>query len=296
MNVPFFTCGGLFWWVDRYFYADWRIQECIWTKRCRLLDPYRIRRASGKFGDCYQALMKFVNDWEIPQPPKKAVVFLHGLYQGTAGFEKMGSHFDKDYETAAFSYPMLRYDIVRTVDALNKFLDKRADIGELNFVATGIGGLILRAALSGNPDWAKKVGRSVFIAVGSRGYAQLRQYHDKKWFRWVFGRMADLLLPEYAVAGIPPMSKEFALIMAGREDGKGVCPWLNGDNDGILRVADAKDKTAKADFLAMNRLNPLLLTDDQIIGLTYGFVKNGQFGTGKRIRVGQYAANLWDDN
>ena len=86
------------------------------------------------------------------------------------------------------------------------------------------------------------------------------------------------------------------MIMAGREDGKGVCPWLNGDNDGILRVADAKDKTAKADFLAMNRLNPLLLTDDQIIGLTYGFVKNGQFGTGKRIRVGQYAANLWDDN
>ena len=295
MNVPFFTCGGLFWWVDRYSYAGWRIQECIWTKRCRLLDPYRIRRAAGKFNDCYQALMRFVNDWEIPRPPKNAVVFLHGLYQGTGTFEKMTRRFADDYETMVFAYPMLRFDIVRTVAALNDFLNRRSDVQRINFVATGIGGMILRCALAGNPEWAGKVGRSVFVAVGSRGYGQLKKYCKKKWFPWVFGKMNNLLIPEYAQLRVPPMSKEFAIIMAGREDGKGVCPWLGGDNDGLLCVADARDKTAKADFLAMNRLNPFLLTDNQICSLTYSFVKNGQFGTGKRIRTEQLMTNLWDN-
>ena len=295
MNVPFFTCGGLFWWVDRYSYAGWRIQECIWTKRCRLLDPYRIRRAAGKFNDCYQALMRFVNDWEIPRPPKNAVVFLHGLYQGTGTFEKMTRRFADDYETMVFAYPMLRFDIVRTVAALNDFLNRRSDVQRINFVATGIGGMILRCALAGNPEWAEKVGRSVFVAVGSRGYGQLKKYCKKKWFPWVFGKMNNLLIPEYAQLRVPPMSKEFAIIMAGREDGKGVCSWLGADNDGLLRVADARDKTAKADFLAMNRLNPFLLTDDQICSLTYSFVKNGQFGTGKRIRTEQLMTNLWDN-
>ena len=295
MNVPFFTCGGLFWWVDRYSYAGWRIQECIWTKRCRLLDPYRIRRAAGKFNDCYQALMRFVNDWEIPRPPKNVVVFLHGLYQGTGAFEKMTRRFADDYETMVFAYPMLRFDIVRTVAALNDFLKRRSDVPRMTFVPTGIGGMILRCALAGNPEWAGKVGRSVFVAVGARGYGQLKKYCKKKWFPWVFGKMNNLLIPEYAQLRVPPMSKEFAIIMAGREDGKGVCSWLGGDNDGLLRVADARDKTAKADFLAMNRLNPFLLTDDQICSLTYSFVKNGQFGTGKRIRTEQLMTNLWDN-
>ena len=295
MNFPFFTCGGLFWWVDRYSYAGWRIQECIWTKRCRLLDPYRVRRAAGKFNDCYQALMRFVNDWEIPRPPKKAVVFLHGLYQGTGAFEKMTRRFAADYETMVFAYPMLRFDIGRTVAALNDFLSRRSDIEQLNFVATGIGGMILRCAFAGNPEWAAKTGRSVFIAVGSRGYGQLKKYQKKKWFPWVFGKMAKLLVPEYALTQVPKMSKEFAVIMAGREDGKGVCQWLGCDNDGLLCVADARDKKAKADFLAMNRLNPFLLTDNQICSLTYSFVKNGQFGTGKRIRTEQLMTDLWDN-
>ncbi len=239
--------------------------------------------------------MKFVNDWEIPQPPKKAVVFLHGLYQGTAGFEKMARRFADDYEVMDFSYPMKRFDIMRTIVALNDFLNRRSDIEQLNFVATGIGGMILRCALAGNPDWAEKVGRSVFVAVGARGYGQLKKYCKKKWFPWVFGKMNKLLIPEYALTQVPRMTKEFAVIMAGKEDGKGVCPWLNGDNDGILRVSDARDKTAKADFLAMGRINPFLLTDDQIVGLTYSFVKNGQFGTGKRIRTEQLMTNLWDN-
>lgn len=239
--------------------------------------------------------MRFVNDWEIPRPPKNAVVFLHGLYQGTGTFEKMTRRFADDYETMVFAYPMLRFDIVRTVAALNDFLNRRSDVQRINFVATGIGGMILRCALAGNPEWAEKVGRSVFVAVGSRGYGQLKKYCKKKWFPWVFGKMNNLLIPEYAQLRVPPMSKEFAIIMAGREDGKGVCPWLGGDNDGLLRVADARDKTAKADFLAMNRLNPFLLTDNQICSLTYSFVKNGQFGTGKRIRTEQLMTNLWDN-
>ena len=239
--------------------------------------------------------MRFVNDWEIPRPPKNAVVFLHGLYQGTGTFEKMTRRFADDYETMVFAYPMLRFDIVRTVAALNDFLNRRSDVQRINFVATGIGGMILRCALAGNPEWAEKVGRSVFVAVGSRGYGQLKKYCKKKWFPWVFGKMNNLLIPEYAQLRVPLMSKEFAIIMAGREDGKGVCSWLGGDNDGLLRVADARDKTAKADFLAMNRLNPFLLTDDQICSLTYSFVKNGQFGTGKRIRTEQLMTNLWDN-
>ena len=81
MAFPFFTCGGLFYWVDRYSYAGWRIQESIWTRRCRLLDPFNIRRGSGSLEACFDSLHYFLNAWEIDRPKKKAVVFIHGLFQ-----------------------------------------------------------------------------------------------------------------------------------------------------------------------------------------------------------------------
>lgn len=295
MAFSFFTWGGLFYWADRYAYAGWRIQECIWTKRCRLLDPYQIRRATGSFEACHQKLSDYLKDWEIPAPPSKAVVFIHGLFQTPYAFEKIARRFSGDYEIMMFSYPMLRFDVAKSADVLNKFLDRRSDTTKVNFIAAGTGGLILRRAAGENPGWLSKIGRSVFIAVPSKGYRQAEKYKGKWWFRRLFGQAVDLLVPGTVAAKIPPMVGEFSVIIAGKEDNSGILPFFKTDNDGLLCVEDARDERAKEEFLALNRTHFSLLKDDQVIELAYSFIRSGRFGTGKRIRKEQILTNLWDN-
>ena len=290
---PFFTCGGLFYWVDRHSYAGWRIQESIWTRRCRLLDPYNIKRAAGSFELCYDTMLYFLRAWEVMPPPKKAVVMIHGLFQRPSSFEKMSRGFQKNFEPIVFSYPMLRFDLVKSARALNALLDRRQDISQINFVVYGMGGLILRQAIELNPSWLERIGRSVFLAVPNHGYSWADKWKEKWWYKWALGAAGKCILPETAEA-LFPMKGDFGVIMGGKDDAKGFMPLFKQDNDGILTVAAAKQNGAREEYLALNKTHFFLHQDDKILELALSFLNTGRFGRGMRIRKEQSYTNLWD--
>ncbi len=293
MAFPFFTCGGLFYWVDRYSYAGWRIQESMWTRRCRLLDPYNIKRTVGTFDACSDTLSYFLRAWEIPPPSKNAVVIIHGLFQRPSSFEGMAHSLQKSFEPIVFSYPMLRFDLVKSARTLNALLEGRPDIDRINFVAYGTGGLILRQAIALNPEWLEKMDRSVFLAVPNHGYSFADKWKDKKWYKWVFGAAGTNLLPQTADA-LPPMIGEFGVIIGGKDDEKGFNPFLKKDNDGLLTVDGAKYDNAKEDYLALNKTHFFLHQDDKVVEMVHSFLNTGRFGRGVRVRKEQNYTNLWD--
>lgn len=293
MTFPFFTWGGLFYWIDRYSYSGWRIQEAMWSRRCRLLDPFNIRRASGTFDECYERMNYFLKAWEIEDRKKKAVVLIHGLFQCPSSFEKMVDVLRKQYEPVVFSYPMLRFSLVKSGMALNAMLNRRQDLEQINFVACGMGGLILRQAIDLNPEWLGKIGRSVFMAVPARGYAWLQKWKDKKAYRWLLGEAGTNILPETAQA-LFPMNGDFGVVIAGKEDEKGINPLFKEDNDGVLTVKDAHCAEAREEFTARDKTHFFLHRDDKLIEMTHNFLNTGHFGSGLRIRKEPDYTNLWE--
>ena len=293
MTFPFFTCGGWFYWIDRYSYAEWRIQESMWTGRCRVLDPFDIRRAVGTFDECRERLRYLIDAWKIDEPKKKAVVLIHGLFQRPSSFGKIADALRAFYEPVFFSYPTLRFDLESSASALNEALNRRPEREQINFVASGMGGLILRQAIAQNPEWLPKIGRSVFLAVPTHGYSWLQKWKDKKIFRYL-GEAGKNILPERADA-LFPMKGDFGAIIAGTEDEKGINPFFKEDNDGVLTVKDAHCAEAKEEFTARGKTHFFLHRDDKLIGMTQSFLTTGHFGSGQRIRKEQNYTNIWDD-
>ena len=284
MNFPFFTFGGLFYRTDKYSYAGWRIQKFLWTNRCRLLDPWQIRRASGSFDVCKHRLEEFVRAWEIPSPPKKAVVFLRGYFQTPYAFSALEKELSADFEILHFSAPLTRRKPEEIVEALKEYLNARPDIGELNFVATGVGGEVLRMLLAADAALAGKTARSLFVAAPAKGYGCLESKKDSKFFKFFFGACFDLLVPSRAAGTVPPMKGEFAELFGGKDAEKGFLPWLKGDNDGVLRTDEAQLPNAKESYLAADEWHWSLLRGKRTVGMIAHFLRNGRFGTGKRIR------------
>lgn len=293
MAFPFFTCGGMFYWMDRYDYAGWRIQESMWTRRCRLLDPFNIKRSVGSFEECHKKLLYFLRAWECEAPVKKAAVIIHGLFQRPASFEKMAGALKENFEPVVFSYPMLRFSLMKSAKVLNTMLDARPDIEQFNFVAYGSGGLILRQAAALKPAWSEKTGRTVFIAVPQQGYSQFEKWKDKGLYKSLLGAAGTNILPETAQA-LPAMPGECGSIIAGKDNGKGVLPFLKEDNDGILKVKDARYDGMKEEYMAVDKNHFFLHRDEKLIEMTQSFLSTGKFGRRVRIRKEQSYTNLWD--
>ncbi|MBO4520126.1 MAG: hypothetical protein J5787_02860 [Alphaproteobacteria bacterium] len=294
MSFPFFTYGGLFYWIDKYSYAGWRVQESMWTHRCRLLDPFNVKRCAGSFEQCHNALFTFQQAWEVPSPPKKAVVFIHGLFQRPSSFEKIARYFQKDYEPIVFSYPTLRFSLAKSAQILNALLEHRKDLEQINFVAYGTGGLILRQIMGENPSWKDKIGRSVFLATPHRGYSWAEKWNNKKWYRLLLGEAGQSILPEIAKK-LPLPSGDFGVIIAGKDDEKGVLPLFKEDNDGILPVKEAHCIGAKEEFMALNKTHFFLHQDDKLIEMAHSFLSTGRFGRGVRIRKEQNYSSMWEN-
>lgn len=294
MNFPFFTFGGLFYRADKYTYGGWRIQKFLWTNRCRLLDPWHIRRASGSFDACKHRLEDFFKAWELPAPPKKAVVFLRGYFQTPFVFSAFEKNLSADYEIVHFSCPLTRQKPDEIVKGLSEYLAARPDIREINFVATGIGAELLRIALSKDDSLTKRLGRSVFIAAPSDGYKVFEKRKDNRFLRFLFGACFDLLVPSQDGKAIPPMSGDFAQIYGGRESERGFCPFLKGDNDGWIRVDEAQTPNAKESYFAADEWHYSVLRDKKTVDLACHFIRNGRLGSGRRIRKDPTITNLWD--
>lgn len=294
--APFFTFGGLFYWQDRYAYADWKIQENIWSKRCRILDTYNVCRYLGTYAECRERLNLFVKNWELTVPSSQAVVILPGIYRGKRKFTRMIDEFKSaNFEVIFVSMPMLRYSVKEKAEALDKLLSERPDLTTIHFIATGADGLVLRQAAALPSVWHDKIGRSMLISVPNNGLSWATKKRTKRWYRLLFGNMGESLLPSKAKK-IPLMTGEFATMSGGKGDGsRGFIPFFKGDDDGLLTPKDMKHPNAKADFLITGGIHFTLTRDKRAIEICKQFIIFG-YSNKKRGRKDSKLMNFLIDN
>lgn len=285
-NFSFFTFGGLQLWCDRFVYNGWRIQENHWSKRCRLLDPFNIRRACGSYNECLDALEKAKKIWEMPSPSEHLILLIHGLGGTSNYFRVMQNHLRKaGFEAVAISYPSTRLDLQAHVANLIVLLNNLNGVNKVSFVTHGLGGLIVRELLAKKNSWQHKtkVERLVQIAPPNNGSMLAVKLNQYAFFRILLGPCLKNLTPE-AVTEIPLPSCEFGIIAGGRNNEKGFCPFFfQSDNDLIIKVEETRIQ-GFTDFWVVNIIHSFLGRSVNVITSIEHFLNTGRFNKVKKVK------------
>ncbi len=285
-NIPFFTFGGLHWWEDVYFRSGWKIQRNLWTRKCRLLDSFNIRRAKGSFNFCKNTLDNFFVDWELDDDKNTHLVILvHGLSRTFKVFNKLSSLLKLNgFSAFSFSYPSRYYSLKSSAEALNLFLNNLDRYKSVSFVSHNIGGILLRIIMNDkNANWKSKIDveKIVQISPPNQGAVLVKKMLKYKIFNLVFGKSLKELVPEN-IKKIPPFppKTDFGIIIGAKNDEKGLAPYLKEDNDGIINVSENLLVGTK-DIFTIPSVHPFIVYNEKIYDPIITFLKTGRFNKAK---------------
>ncbi|WP_417427689.1 esterase/lipase family protein [Kiloniella sp.] len=248
INIQLPTLGGKQFWRDEFIYASWRIQFNLYSGHFRLLDPDDKRQAWGTFEDCFSVFEHYkVQKQIIPpvHPDTEGVhllVMVHGITRSGDTFQKMKRVFtDQGYEVAAITYPSTKAFIHEHADQLARILSRRNDIKAVSFVTHSMGGLVVRQLLANLTYWKARINidRLLMIAPPNQGSAIAVWAKQLAFYKIIYGKSGQELVPD-SVQKIPMPECETAIIAGGKSDGEGYNPFLPGDDDGVVSVAEAR--------------------------------------------------------
>lgn len=178
-----------------------------------------------------------------PKSPRVPVVVVHGALRGRMGLVPTAwilRHNGLDART--FGYRTRTDSLQAHARALSTFLDtwlgdSRPEV--IGFVTHSMGGLVVRAYLAEAGERHADVQRVVMLSPPNRGSALAAKHANGAAFRWLYGTAASELLPN-AVQSLPglPSSAEVLVLAGGRGDCRGYNPGLEGDDDGVVAVAE----------------------------------------------------------
>lgn len=280
MKFEFFTLGGSQFWEDVFFYQKWRIQRNYETKKCRLLDPWDIRRHEGTFESCRKAFFRYIEIYELSRQKGPMIVMFHGLFDSKNIFKPLWREALKDgFEAAAVNYPSTQKHIESHVRQLTFFMEHLEDIKEVSFVTKGTGGLILRYMLKLNSPWQKriKIKRIVQVNPPNQGSRLFSKLNNSRISRMIFGPMLGDCSPAKAMY-VPefPKDAEFGIINC-ESWGKWFLSLLpKSMGQALYRKDDALLNSAKdvAEIKSFH-LNPF--NDEIVVEKTMNFIKKGKF-------------------
>lgn len=278
-NIPVKTLGGRQFWADQHVFQGWRIQEHVFTRHFRLLDPENYRRAWGSREHCEGVFEQACKDLELQSKSDHLVVLLHGLGRSRHSLKKMEANLvASGFEVAAVNYPSTRRSIDEHAAQVEKILAERTDVKEVSFVTHSMGGIVVRALLHRKGSWKESIrtGRVVMLAPPSQGSLAADFLKDSLPFQLIAGEAGQQLEPQ-AMAQLPPPPCSFGIIAGGKGDDKGYNPILPGDDDGVVTVENAKLEEA-ADFLLVHSSHTNIMNQDEVVAATLSFLKNGSFG------------------
>lgn len=235
-HIPVRTFGGRHFWADLTIAPTHRIQRHVWTGHCRLLDRDDRRRAFGTLEHCQAAAARLRSE---AMPPGTLVVMLHGLYRSRRCFRVLEQRLlDAAWDVVAPNYPSGHADLCQLGDWLNGLMTGIRGYRQVVFVTYSLGGLVLRSALAGDPAWRRRMPIAGIVQIGppNRGAQAAGVIRALPPGNRITGPAARLLcepidLPE-PPADIPVM------VIAGGTGGTGFNPFLDGDDDGLVRVAE----------------------------------------------------------
>jgi len=233
------TMGGRQFWSDRLIYAGWRIQENVITGHSRLLDARNIRRAWGTFDHCLARFEEMRERHRLRPHRTHVVIMVHGLLKAHGMFRGLGRWLAKrNIDSLGFTYASTRHSVATHAKALCHVLDHLGDVGAVTFVTYSLGALVVRKALA-KGSWRERIEvRGLFmIAPPNRGARMAEIIAKRGPGRWLVAPVAADLMPARA-RRLPKPDVDYAIVAGGTGKAKGFNPFLAGDNDGYVRVAE----------------------------------------------------------
>jgi pimeloyl-ACP methyl ester carboxylesterase len=270
------TLGGRQFWGDVYYFRGWRIQQNVFTKHHRLIDPNDVRHSWGSYEECQKAFELVREKLELVPPTGPAVILIHGLMQSSKSMASMRSSLQEaGFSTIVFDYPSSQVTIPEAAKYLDRMIQSLEGYDELNFVVHSMGGLVVRAYTAEYSD--PRIKRMVMLGTPNHG-AELADITQRYWIvRTAAGpgarqlvTKADGLIPK-----LPVPNFEFAVIAGSRGNKYGWNPLIPGDDDGTVTVASTRLKGA-ADFTTVRALHSRLLWNEVAISHTVNFIKDGR--------------------
>lgn len=240
-NIAFPTLGGRQVWADRYLHAGWRIQENVFTGHTRLLDPRDIRRCWGPYAACRAEFERIRAERNIAPHGEHLVLLVHGLGRSRASFSGLELALkEAGYDVAGVGYPSTRRSLSANADSLEALIGDLEGVRRISFVTHSLGGLLVRELLARDAGWRDRitVDAVVMIAPPSQGSAMadvLQYVPPVNWLLW--RGLYDATSERVATLPVPDIP--FGIVAAGR-GGTGYNPFLTGDDDLLVRVAETR--------------------------------------------------------
>jgi len=277
-NLALPTLGGVQLWTDVLWRSDWHVQRHAWTGHHRLLDPRGRRRAWGSLAACRAALERVPAAAERGDRAGELVILVHGLGRSHHAMRRLERAVERTGRRAfAFTYASTRGSLAEHAAALTGVLDGLADVRRVSFVTHSLGGLVVRTALAGDAAWRASIelGRLVMLAPPSRGSSLAERLRHFAPFRWIAGP-AGVEASTSGAPAIPVPDCEFGVVAGGRGRSDGWNPLLEGDDDGILSVAETRLEGA-ADTRVVEGFHTWLMDRPEAVAATLRFLDDGRF-------------------
>ena len=270
-NLPLPTLGGTQFWSDVGWRSGWKIQENVVTGHHRLLDRSHVRRAWGGLGHCRAVLDQRVSDVE---PVEHLVVLLHGLGRSWRSMVPLAEAIESSgLEVATLTYASTRAGFDDHVRKLTQLLNSLENVSRVSFVTHSFGGLVLRGALAVDVPWRHRIalGRVVQLAPPNRGSSLARRLRRTP-VRWFLGPCLETVASS-APSSLPAPPCEFAVLAGGMSNGSGWNALIEGDDDGIVGVAETVMDGASL-FLIVRELHTFLMQNEEVIQSTLRFLRD----------------------
>lgn len=275
IGIP--TLGGRLFWGDVLHFRGWRIQENVFTRHFRLLDPADRRYASGTREACFGMLSAIKKARSLPPLEGRAVILIHGMGRSNKTWPRLNARFaEQGVTTIGFDYPSTQCAISDSADYLHQVLENLEGIDQIDFVCHSMGGLVVRAYLEKYND--PRIRRMVMLGVPNRGAEMADLAARWPLYQWICGPGGCQLgtNPGGRIASLPTPPFEFAVIAAGRGTATGYNPLIPGDDDGTITVTSTRLPGA-TDFLQVNGvMHSFLMFDQRVVDATVHFLDTGR--------------------
>lgn len=295
-NLRFRTLGGRHFWADVAISPTHRIQRNVWTGHCRLLDGYDRRLAMGSLERCRSAAETLTDD---RAPGATLVVMLHGLYRSGHCFDPLARRLRAaGWPVVMPNYPSGNASLPELGRWLNALMAGLGGYSSVIFVTYSLGGLVLRAALAGDDGWRERMPVAGIVQIGppNRGARAATLLRALTAGTRLAGPAARALCDPI---DLPEPPREIpVLVIAGGTGGKvGFNPLLEGDDDGLVRVAETRLSRPHG-FHRVKTLHGLLIGHPEVQRLVRSMIENwsaraqpaaGRSSRGRSFREGGHS-------
>ncbi len=286
-NLKSPTLGGRRYWTDELVYHDWRIQRHAEQSHYRLIDGEEVRHAWGTFEECRDALSAIQEKHSLPPLEGKVVLVLHGLGRTRISNNDMVEFLrtNSKFTVLSVGYASTQADVATHARSLARVVEHLGpQVAEINFVAHSLGNIVIRHYLGDTTDAANgrrpdlRIKRIVMVGAPNNGARMAQIFGGNSLFDRMLGQSGRALARQWndLHKHLATPQTEFGIIAGGERDENGYNPLLPGDDDLVVSVDETKLPGAR-DFIVVNGLHALLMTNPEVQQATLRFLDHGYF-------------------